>query len=185
MIRPLAVTSLVAACSGGNSPPESLDTACTTLSVTIEATRQLREYATSEYRSAKAAFLKWEKWNKKLVLPDEDGTGEYSGAAVREWMHRGAADALCKSASLTQDLIKMIPVADKDVQLEVMSVERILCQSVPSGPDYDRFLANWLAMKQSAYDLENAVIDACHKRLPRWEPPRPGLQPMLFMPETQ
>ena len=46
---------------------------------------------------------KFERWSKKLVSPEEDGAGEYSGAGKDAFAYKRTAGGLCQAALLVDE----------------------------------------------------------------------------------
>lgn len=182
----LVLALVLAACSSQKARSDSLQETCNTLAVTIEASRQARESATNQYRSAQLASQKWDKWERKLVTPDDDRMGDYSHAAVRIWMYKGAGDALCQSSLLMDDLLREVPASQRRLVEDLGSINGNICEPMPlGGAELDRFFSAWLAAKQQMYDVENIILDKCRQQVPGWEPPRASLRRMVFGGERQ
>jgi hypothetical protein len=185
-MRSLIVATLAtSACSGStSSPPAALQASCTTFAITIEAARQLRDEASAQYVAANTAMMKWRQWSKKLVPLDQDGSGEYSGAASRVRGYRDAGFALCQSAALVHGMLREVPTADAELKDAAAKGDPPRCE-LPSisWADYERFSARWQGMKQQARDREDAILDACAKKLPRWNAPVASLPSITLVSE--
>ncbi|NVB78241.1 MAG: hypothetical protein HOV81_07600 [Kofleriaceae bacterium] len=185
-MRSLIVATLAAsACSGSSSsPPAAVQTSCTTFATTIDAARQLREEASAQYVSANTAMMKWRQWSKKLVPAEQDGSGDYSGAASRLRGYRDAGFALCQSAALVHGMLREVPTADTELREVATKADPPRCE-LPSisWSDYDRFSSRWQAMKQQARDREDAILDVCRKKIPRWSPPVASLPSITLLSE--
>lgn len=178
----IAVVTMSACARSKSTPPSALRNSCATLAIEIEVTRQFRDEASTQYVSANKAMTKWNQWDKKLISPAQDATGEYSGAASRARGFRDAGYALCQSASVVHAMLREVPVPDRDLRDAAGKATPLSCDLISiSWTDFTRFNADWLALKQRAYDRENDILDVCRQKIPNWSPPSPNL-PSITLP---
>lgn len=178
--RTLALLTLIA-CSSKDSTAHD-NRSCAALAISAATSKTLLDLATQQYVSAEHAMQKWEQWRNKAVTPDEDGTGEFSGAGDRANRYRAAGDALCLSASLSfwemrevaSALTKQAPSA------ELWRLNDFNCINVksPVSPTADvraAFMSEWQRRKGDVQEVVTRAVDDCYAKLG-------GTKPQISLP---
>lgn len=181
MLRKLALLMLVA-CSNKGSASRPDNRTCEALAITSATSKTLLDLATQQYVSAEHAMQKWEQWRKKAVTPDQDGTGEFSGAGDRANRYRAAGDALCQSASLNFWQMRELATAltKESPSTELWRLNDFNCVTVksPISPDAEvrsAFASDWQRRKGNAQEGATRAVEECFAK-------RGGTKPQVVLP---
>ena len=107
----LMIAFLGSGCGRSTTQPEKRNL-CEALAIAAGALNdETLKHASQEYAAADRAMQKWEQWEAKAVRPEQNGTGEYSGASQRAQMYARAGSAFCDAARVNawqlQELAKL------------------------------------------------------------------------------
>lgn len=169
----LAVMVTASACgqkedkrSAKSSPPT-----CDALAASAAEARALRDQVSSQLAAVDHAMNKFEQWSKKLVTPEQDGGGDYSGAGQRAFSYKRTATALCKAAlSVDEGMLQFArqwaEPADVSSAEDVFPRLTCLLKAQPDGPPDVRRATTieWSSQSRDARDFEDRLMQTCSNK---------------------
>ena len=167
----LMIAFLGSGCGRSTTQPEKRNL-CEALAIAAGALNdETLKHASQDYAAADRAMQKWEQWEAKAVRPEQNGTGEYSGASQRAQMYARAGSAFCDAARVNawqlQELAKL--TNDRNIIDGLSYLEdKIDCRFTglaESANERKVFLGNW---ERNRSELAAAVrdgVDACFRKI--------------------
>lgn len=185
----LAASLMTASCGRGSATENQPSAAvCYDLAVAAQIAVSLRQHVTAQYAATDKAMVKWAQWEKKQITPEQDGTGEYSGAGQVAFAHERTGSALCESVRLV-DAGMIMTARESKLQWSAAEdrFDRFTCdlKASPKDPDAATRKASareWEERSRSAREGEDLLVNECSERAGT---PRPAvrLPPMLLVDE--
>jgi hypothetical protein len=151
---------------------------CEALAITAGAlSDESLKHASEEYAAANRAMQKWEQWDAKLVPPEQDKAGKYSGAWQRAQTYARAGTAFCDAARVgvweLQQLARL--TGDRNVIDSLSHVTgNIACEfGAPTEGSTERkaFLAEWEHRRSEVVAAAQDAVEACFKEFGGTPPP--------------
>ena len=189
MTRRVVLGLLLISC--GQKQPSNVEpdaVICNDLAVAAQVGITLRERVAGQYVSTDKAMVLWDRWEKKQVSSEQDGSGEYSGAGQRAFAYERTGHALCESARLVDaGMVMMASNAKLDVRTAQDRFARVACdlKASPKSPEVATRQAaaeEWAEQERIAREGEDALVNACTERAGTTRPAI-RLPPMLLLQE--
>jgi hypothetical protein len=144
-----------------DAPPKPSGGACDALALQATEARVIRDQASQQLGAAEKALAKAQQWDSKQVTPEQDGSGEFSGARERAFAYERTASALCTSGQLLD--AGMLELAKRSMDASSLrEVEGLVphstCQLKAAGTN------EWSSQARDAVEFEDRLLQACYDK---------------------
>jgi len=172
MMKTLPVAALLLCSCGRGGNDDGKRASCDAIVTSAAIAKSLLEQVTLQYQSADRAAAKWDLWEKKRITPEQDGSGEYSGAGANALAHYQTATALCQSVSLEHWQLRELArvSADPDIVEAARGLSDLNCalplNAITSSDPAKRKAANeeWFHRRGVALDGEAVIVNVCREK---------------------